>query len=400
MFRKILFWVHLGAGLSAGLVVLVMALTGMMMAFEPQIVEAVEKNVRKVQVPEGASRMKLDELAVIAAGTVRNARPEGFTVRSEADRSVVINFGKNGGAVYVNPYTGAVLGGESKAHDFLHQVEDIHRRLAWKDKGEAVTGAANAFMLFLVISGLYLWWPRNWHGNSLKAILIFNPRLEGKQRDWNWHNVIGFWCLPMLLVTTLSGLIMSYSWANTLLFRLAGSEPPPQKREAAAEPGKKGLDQAPLEAAQAPLEILFSNAARKSAGWQSISFRLPQKPGAPATALILERPHLGYPKARSQVSLNAVTGDEVKWEPYTSHSRGRVWRAWARYLHTGEALTLPGQLLAFVGSAGAVMLVWTGFLLSWRRFFKKSENRFRAGSHPVLAGTEKEPVYSRETRLV
>lgn len=393
VFRKILFWIHLGAGLIAGLIVLVMALTGMTMAFEPQILEAVEKNVRKVEVPEGASRMKLDELAAIASGSVKNARPAGFTVRSEADRSVVINFGKNGGAVYMNPYTGAVLGGESATHDFLHQMEDIHRRLAWKDKGKAVTGAANSVMLFLVISGLYLWWPRNWHWNSLKAIMIFNPRLEGKQRDWNWHNVIGFWCLPLLLVTTLTGLIMSYTWANNLLFRLAGSEPPPpQKREAGAEPGKKRSEQTAPETARASLDVLFSNAARKSAGWESISFRLPQKPDAPATALVLERFNFWYPKARSQITLNAVTGDEIKWEPYTSHSRGRVWRSWARYLHTGEALALPGQFLAFVGAAGAVMLVWTGFAMSWRRFFKKGENRFRAGSQPALAEAGKASV--------
>lgn len=394
MFRKILFWIHLGAGLSAGLVVLIMALTGMTMAFEPQILEVVEKDIRKVEVPAGAARMKLDELAVIAAGTVRNARPAGFTVRSEADRSVVINFGKSGGAVYINPYTGAVLGRESGTHGFLHQMEDIHRRLAWKDKGKAVTGAANAVMLFLVISGLYLWWPRNWHWNSLKAITTFNPKLKGKQRDWNWHNVIGFWCLPMLLVTTLSGLVMSYSWANNLLFRLAGSEPPPpQKREAGAEPGRKRAEQAAPESVKASFEVLLSNAARKSAGWESISFRLPQKPGVPVTALILEKPNFWYPKARSQISLNEATGDEVKWEPYTAHSRGRVWRTWARYLHTGEALAFPGQLLAFVGAGGAVMLVWTGFAMSWTRFFKKGESRFRAGSMPVLAGSEKVSVY-------
>ena len=40
---------------------------------------------------------------------------------------------------------------------------------------------------------------------------------------------------------------------------------------------------------------------------------------------------------------------------------------WLRFLHTGEALGWPGQLVAGIASLGGVMLVWTGLALAVRR---------------------------------
>ncbi len=54
--------------------------------------------------------------------------------------------------------------------------------------------------------------------------------LRGRARDWNWHNVLGIWCAAPLLVIALTGVVMSFPWANTLLFRLSGSNPPVQGR--------------------------------------------------------------------------------------------------------------------------------------------------------------------------
>lgn len=65
----------------------------------------------------------------------------------------------------------------------------------------------------------------------MKPSLVFNPQLRGKARDWNWHNVIGFWSSGVLVVLTLTAMVMSYQWANDLLYTLTGSEPPPRASE-------------------------------------------------------------------------------------------------------------------------------------------------------------------------
>jgi uncharacterized iron-regulated membrane protein len=105
-------------------------------------------------------------------------------------------------------------------------------------------------------------------------------------------------------------------------------------------------------------------------GWTSIFLRLPARPGAPVTASIQEPPRPGPgPVPRSQLSLDPVTAEVVRWEPYASANAGRKLRVWFRYLHTGEAFGIGGQLVAGLASAGASVLVWTGLALAWRRFF-------------------------------
>ncbi len=47
--------------------------------------------------------------------------------------------------------------------------------------------------------------------------VLISTRLRGKARDWNWHNVIGFWSSAVLIVLTLTAAVMSYPWANDLL---------------------------------------------------------------------------------------------------------------------------------------------------------------------------------------
>ncbi len=395
-FRKVLFWIHLGAGLTAGLIILIMALTGMSMAFEHQILDFAEQDLRTVEKPSPeAGRLSVDDLAAKAREAKKGARVTGITLASDPLGAAVVNFGKGGGSLYLNPYTGTVLGGESKAHQFLHQMEDIHRKLAWGEKGQVVTQACNVFFLFLVISGLYLWWPRNWHWNSLKGIVFFNAAVQGKQRDWNWHNVIGFWCLPILLMTTLTGLVMSYTWANNLLYRAAGSEPPVFRKAAPSSEREKKQDKNNINMQKDSLEIkkeqvvlnlenLLEKGIQKAApGWVSIALRLPQREGGEVSIWIQEKPVWWYPNARSQLTLTP-SGEEKKWEPYTRHPRGRVWRVWARNLHTGEALGVINQVLVFLGAAGAVMLVWTGFAMSWYRFFKKKDS----GQKVLAAGTK------------
>ena len=77
---------------------------------------------------------------------------------------------------------------------------DWHRALGFSGDnraiGRAITGAGNAAFLFLALSGLYLWWPRKWTARVLRKSIWFRRGLSSRARDFNWHNVIGFWSLP------------------------------------------------------------------------------------------------------------------------------------------------------------------------------------------------------------
>lgn len=391
--RKFIFWLHLIAGVVAGAIILVMSVTGTLMAFEPQIVEFSEKKIRFVEPAPDAERLSIEEVVRRVGAEKGGALPNAVVIRSDPKASMVLMYGRGGG-VFVDPYTAAVLGRPSKTHDFMHWIEDIHRRLGAKDAGKRVTGACTLAFLFLILTGVYLWRPKKWTASHLKPIAFFGKGLKGKQRDWNWHNVIGLWLSPVLLATAVTGLVMSYTWANDLLFRLTGNEPPPAQGQrgpgmggpgSAAKPGEPGArpktnsanaagrpaagpSQAPPPAVlpAAGLDAVFKEVSKLSNDWSSISLRLGVSADAPMTVQVGEKSPTV--ELRSQATVDTRTGKVIQWEPFEKQNLGRKSRFWFRYLHTGELLGPLGQLLMGIGAAGAAVLVYTGFALALRRF--------------------------------
>ena len=146
LLHKIIFWSHLIAGVIAGAVIFLMSATGVILMYEHQLVEYGERDVRNVVPPVGAARLSLDEIVAKAHARNPGARPTGLVMRNQATASVAVGFGREG-AVYVDPYNGAVLGRGSKLHDWFHDVIDWHRWLGREGEeratARAITGACN-----------------------------------------------------------------------------------------------------------------------------------------------------------------------------------------------------------------------------------------------------------------
>jgi len=279
-----------------------------------------------------------------------------------------VGFGRDA-ALSMHPFTGAVLGPDSRAHDVLHVVEDWHRWLGSRDLGRPFTGACNLAFLGLGMSGLYLWWPRAWSRRAVRAVTVPDVRLRGKARDFNWHNSIGFWCAPVIIVITLTGAVMSYQWANDLLYRMTGNTPSPAGAPGGGAGAARGHRPEGRERSAAPaidLDALAARASGQASGWVAITLRLPQRPGGPVTAFIQE-PATWHPSPRSVLTLDAATAQVVKWEPFAGADLGRTLRLLARVLHTGEVGGVLGQAIAGLASLGGVFLVCTGIALACRR---------------------------------
>lgn len=397
MFRKILFWIHLVTGLIGGLAIGVMCATGVLLSFEKQIIGWTERDARSIAAPQpGSVRLGLDELTHRVEGARPNARPASITVSRKPNAAVAFTFGRDD-AVYVNPYTGEVRTPRStRTREFMRGATEWHRWLALSDEhrtlGKTINGVCNAAFCLLAISGLYLWMPRTWSWRGVRAVALFNWRLAGKARDFNWHNSIGLWSAPILIVLTLTALPMSFRWANTLVYRLAGEPAPAQGPAAPAGPAVELA--APTNAAR-PLQrdALLAIAQAQFPTWEEITFRLSnprgrentapsgsalnaspeRRPNGPQPVTIVVKTSAAWPRtATSTVTLNPFNGDVLRMEAFGDQSPGRRFRGWTRFLHTGEALGWPGQLLAGLATLGGCFLVYTGFALAWRRFFGRA----------------------------
>jgi uncharacterized iron-regulated membrane protein len=338
-------------------------------------------------------RLDLDVLVTKAHAVVPEGQLSGVMLRADPTATLIVNFGRER-TVFVHPYTGEVLGeGAKTLRHFFHIMTDWHRWLGTEGEsrgiGRAITGACNAAFAVMVVTGVYLWWPRRWTRQAVQAVMVPNLRLRGKPRDWNWHNTAGFWSASVLLCITLTGMVMSYQWANDLLYTLTGNVPPRRPPGAAAEQATRERQGRAGEAGttdsmpqRASLEALFAVAVQQTPRWRSMTVRVPQR-GATRLTVTLEEAKSLHPYPRSILTLDAATAAVVQWEPYASYNLGRTLRAWVRPVHTGEAGGMIGQMVAALASAGGMVLVWTGLALAWRRFRTRNARASRRTSDVV-----------------
>jgi uncharacterized iron-regulated membrane protein len=389
MVRTTIFWIHLVCGVAAGLVVLMMSVTGVILTYERQMLAWADRTSFPVPSPD-AQRLPLEEL--VAAAKLRRPDFTATTImlRNEPDAPVVLGAGRSG-SLLVDPYSGEVRDpGAPGLRSFFAAVTGWHR---WfnatgesRTTARAITGASNLAFLFLVLSGIYLWLPRMWKWAAFKTRLFFNPyATTSKARDFNWHHVFGIWSAIPLAVVVATATVFSYPWANDLVYRLAGEEPPRQgggpprnaAESAVVAPSGTAIDRLSYDA------LLARAAARGE--WQALTLNIPANPEAPSVRIGIDQGNGGQPYLRHTLTLDASTGGVESWAPFSSQTPGQKARSWIRFLHTGEALGLVGQTIAGLVSLTSVLMVWTGLALAWRRLVQPL---LRRGRRPVTSTPE------------
>ncbi|HEY0659283.1 MAG TPA: PepSY-associated TM helix domain-containing protein [Pyrinomonadaceae bacterium] len=364
-FRKLIFWLHLISGVTAGIVIFIMSVTGALLSFEKNIIEYAEREMRTVSAPENARKLSAREILAKVSEVKPEAKPSAITFQNKADAAVNVALGRDG-QVFVNSYTGEITGDGAKGvREFFRSVTDWHRWLALSGDGrpigKAITGACNLAFLVLAISGIYIWFPRRLSRRHFKPVLWFRGGLKGKARDFNWHNVIGFWTSLVLIILTITATVISYQWASNLLYTLTGNEMPQQQSSANApnNPGEQSF------ILPENLNEIWAKAENQTS-WKSISLRLPVTKDS-AVFTIDEGIYWNI-FARSTLTIDTRNAEIAKWESYGEQNSARQLRSWFRFTHTGETGGIVGQFIGFLACVGGAFLVWTGFSLVLRRF--------------------------------
>jgi len=425
--RKVLFWMHLTTGVVCGIVILIMCVTGVALAFEKQINGWLERSdARAVSAVPGSARLPLETL-IAKVKYQKQASPSAITVRSGASEAVEVSMGR-AGTLYLNPYTGDILDQsppiqpgqqpQTKARAFFRTMEDWHRWMGAagqnRNTGKSIADAANLGFFFIVLSGLYIWFPRKLTWQHWRPSVWFRGGLSGKARDWNWHNTIGVWCWVPLVLIVGSGVIMSYPWASNLLYTMTGSPLPSQPGAGRGGPGKgdvKGPGRGPegrgpggpAAEGRGPggpgfggfggppanwdgLDQAWPKAEQQVAGWKSIRVQGSANVNAPFSFAI-DRGDGTQPQLRGTLTVNRATGDVMTWADFSSNSTGQQLRLLARFTHTGESLGMWGQTIAGIATLGGAVMVYTGIALSLRRLFAwRRRRKQQLEPEPVKVG--------------
>ncbi|RYD19110.1 MAG: PepSY domain-containing protein, partial [Verrucomicrobiaceae bacterium] len=350
--RKVIFWVHLAAGLVAGVVIAIMSATGIAIAFEEEILRWYDREVSRVQtVGQPGSALSIVELKSRVEAERPGEAVSTIAMFRDPARAWEVYIGEEG-HLYVNPFTG--VSQASRAHDahaVIHLLEEWHRWLGAREGitsgSKLVTGVCNLALVFLCVTGLWLWFPRRWSWRALRPLLFLKTSYKGKARDFNWHNVFGFWSLPVLLILSVTAVAISFEWGHRLPFILAGEEAPKSRNYGMMFVPAPVVPTPSADAPRLPLEAAFAKVAEAFPDWDSITLEVMPDPAvSPADPLEFgvtvpdPMPSRGYIPVKS----DPFTGAILQQVHFSDRSIGLQARIWARFLHTGGAFGLPGKI--------------------------------------------------------
>jgi uncharacterized iron-regulated membrane protein len=373
--RTTIFWLHLAIGCIAGLVILVMSVTGFLLAFERQINAVVDAPTVLQGQLDSSPQEPLDQLlaTLLISG---QGTPSEFVLRNSANAPVEAGFGRER-TLYLNPWTGEIIGQPSeRTRAFFAAVERFHRSLGLGMQnafGRGITGAANLAFLFMLLSGIYLWIPKIFSLASLKTRFAFRRGLKGRTREWNWHHVFGFWAAIPLLFIVFTGVIISYPWASNLLYKVTGTQPPANgwrdpRSSRGGDPNRAAAHaaRAAEHARYRVLNDLAQIAKLQIPSWKSITIEVP-RPQAPTLNVSVDESIGGQPDKASELVIDRQSAHVDEVRRFSDINAGRKLRAWARFVHTGEEFGIAGEAIAAIACLSAFMLVFTGLSMTVSR---------------------------------
>ena len=377
--RTLIFWPHLIAGVLAGVVILIMSVTGVILTYERQLIAWSNSHLKSTPPAGDLRRMPVESLLESARRQHPTLEFTGLTIGSLPDSTAVL--ATSDGDQHLDIYSGRTLGaGATGMRQFMSDLRVWHRYLGVvgdsRPFAKSITGWANFVFAFIVLSGLYLWFPRKWTWRHVRPVVWFKGGLSGKARDFNWHNAIGMWSAIPLFIVVVSAVPISFRWASDAVYYAVGEQPPPARGGGGRE-GGQGRGGREGGAARAEgrrggtqfggLNGMWERAERQVSDWRTINLRFPQSDSAPL-AFAIDRGDGGQPHLRSTLTLDRQSGGVVSYEDFSTLTTGRRIRNVMRFAHTGEVLGIPGQTIAGLVSLGGVVLVWTGIALTLRRF--------------------------------
>lgn len=368
MLKKTLFQLHWFFGITAGLVLALMGITGAAYSFQDEILRALNPTVLTVQ-KQPAGVLPPAELVRKLEATEGKA-VSMLWVESESGNAARVFFtpppGERRGQMrYFDPYTGDYLG-DAVGQDFFGLMLQLHRFLAMGDTGRQITGACTLILIFFCLSGLYLRWPRQ--VASWRAWLTLDWRKKGRSFNWDLHSVFGTWCLLFYLLAALTGLSWSYEWYNKGLTRLLSDAP---QNERVRNRGPAPAGPAPIANYEAIWSSIYSTAGP---GLSAYNIRMPPVDGQPATVyyLLQSSPH---DRALNQINLDPATGVVKSVERYGDKSLKAQLLTSIYALHVGSYFGLVGRIILTVTALCMPLFFITGWLLYLDRRRKKRQVR-------------------------
>ena len=211
-FKKIIGKLHLWLGLSSGLLVCFLGITGCILAFQKEIesftnpYQYVERQQKELLPPS-----QLKEIALNALPG-KHLHSAAYGTPGKATQMVFYNGDPEYYyIIYLNPYSGEVLKVKNMDDDFFRIIIMGHYYL-WlpPEIGQPIVASATLVFFLMMLSGIILWWPRNKAARKQRFTIKWN--VGWRRRNYDLHNVLGFYMSWIAVFIAITGLVMGFQW--------------------------------------------------------------------------------------------------------------------------------------------------------------------------------------------
>lgn len=379
--RKIFRNIHLWLSVPFGILITLICFSGAALVFEKEVMELCHRELYFVKKVEAAPLPMEQLMTKVAATLPDSVSVTGVNISSDPERAYQVTLSKpRRASMYVDQYTGEITGKYERA-PFFNFMFRMHRWLLDSMKqdggifwGKMIVGTSTLMFVFVLISGVVVWWPRTRKAlkNSLKIVAN-----KGWRRFWyDLHVAGGMYALVFLLAMALTGLTWSFQWYRTGFYKTFGVEVQPSMghgnaaANATAKGGKRDGKPEGREGRGAHRYSPYTN-------WQQVYEQLAEanpdykqisvSDGSASVAV----PRFGNQRGTDRYKFNPRNGEITEITLYKDLDNSGKIRGWIYSVHVGSWGGMLTRILTFVAALIGASLPLTGYYLWIRKKIKR-----------------------------
>ena len=379
--RKIFRNIHLWLSVPFGILITLICFSGAALVFEKEVMELCHRELYFVKKVEAAPLPMEQLMTKVAATLPDSVSVTGVNISSDPERAYQVTLSKpRRASMYVDQYTGEITGKYERA-PFFNFMFRMHRWLLDSMKqdggifwGKMIVGTSTLMFVFVLISGVVVWWPRTRKAlkNSLKIVAN-----KGWRRFWyDLHVAGGMYALVFLLAMALTGLTWSFQWYRTGFYKTFGVEVQPSMghgnaaANATAKGGKRDGKPEGREGRGAHRYSPYTN-------WQQVYEQLAEAnpdykqisvSDGPASVAV---PRFGNQRGTDRYKFNPRNGEITETTLYKDLDNSGKIRGWIYSVHVGSWGGMLTRILTFVAALIGASLPLTGYYLWIRKKIKR-----------------------------
>lgn len=366
-FKKIIGKIHLWLGLAVGILVVFLGITGCILVFEKEI-ESITQPLNVA--PQEKAFALPSQLKVQAEKSLGNNRQINGIEFPGKDKSAIAYYynSEEYYQVLLNPYTAEVLKVKDMSKDFFRIIINGHFYL-WLPPaiGQPIVATATLIFFVMLLTGIVLWWPKNKAARKQRFTIKWDAKW--RRKNYDLHNVFGFYASWIAIFIVISGLVMGFQWfAKSIYWVSSGGKALVAHSDPNSDTTKN------VNATSDPADIIFRRMYPQVKEGEGAFISFATSNIAPVEFAVNHRPGTYYKQDAyhfDQYTLQELPAEGSFAGRYAEVSVADKIARMNYDIHVGAIGGLPTKILAFFGSLISASLPVTGFLI-WRGRRKKA----------------------------